>query len=116
MVTVGVAVTSVVGRHWGVVILLFTTSAVPHRNPGHSVNPCCGWGSIELRVRGVSAFFCFFNSQLCSNEHLHPIHDLFATAEACLLADVIQMAVDSNIPFVPFNLRQVRAVLRVCAH
>eukprot|EP00750_Incisomonas_marina_P033622 INCI9916.3.p2 GENE.INCI9916.3~~INCI9916.3.p2 ORF type:complete len:178 (-),score=23.85 INCI9916.3:58-591(-) len=39
-------------------------------------------------------------------EHCMPIHDLFAMAEACLLADVIQMAIDSDIPFVPFNLHK----------
>lgn len=46
-------------------------------------------------------------------EYLHPIHDLFATAEACLLADVIQLAVDLGFPFVPHNLSQdVRAAIQ----
>jgi len=39
-------------------------------------------------------------------KHCKPVHDLFALAEACLLADVIQMAVDCGIPFVPFNLHK----------
>ena len=35
---------------------------------------------------------------------LVPINDTFALAEACLLADVVQLAVDENIPFDPYWL------------
>ena len=46
-----------------------------------------------------------------------PIHDLFAMAEACLLADVIQMAIDSDIPFVPFNLhKDVRTAIATVSY
>ena len=32
-------------------------------------------------------------------EHMRPLNDLFALSEACLLADVIQLAADSGRPF-----------------
>lgn len=37
-------------------------------------------------------------------QHLSPINDTFALAEACLLADVVQLAVDEGIPFDPYWL------------
>ena len=35
-----------------------------------------------------------------------PVNDLFALSEACLLADVVQLAIDANIPFDPASLGQ----------
>jgi len=37
-------------------------------------------------------------------EHTKPLNDLFSLSEACLLADVVQLAVDLDIPFDPAAL------------